>query len=166
VVVVVDVVVVGPPVVVVGAAVVVVGPPVVVVVVDVVVVGAAVVVVGAAVVVVGAAVVVVDVGSGAHSTVTRRPVATDLAQAAPISLEPRPSVKRAFGAVMKARTSLPALMWTSSPVTLSNGVGVAASGSNVVSFPNHAFPPTLMVDWLPPVTLRRTCRPVLMLQKV
>jgi hypothetical protein len=101
-------------------------------------------------------VVVVAVGSGAQSTTTLRPVASDLAQAAPTSMEPRPKTKRALGAVMKARTSLWALTWSLSPVTLSNGVGVPESGSKLVSFPSHTAPPTLIVDWVPPVTLKRT----------
>jgi len=101
-------------------------------------------------------VVVVAVGSGAQSTTTLRPVESDLAQAAPTSMEARPKSRCALGAVMKARTSLWAPTWSLSPVTLSNGVGVPESASKLVSFPSRTGPPTLIVDWVAPVTLNCT----------
>ena len=101
-------------------------------------------------------VVVVAVGSEAQSTTTLRPVESDLAQAAPTSMEPRPKSRCALGAVMKARTSLWAPTWSLSPVTLSNGVGVPESCSKLVSFPSRTSPPTLIVDWVAPVTLSCT----------
>jgi hypothetical protein len=97
-------------------------------------------------------VVVVTGTSGAHLTVTLRLPLSVRAHAAPVNVVPRPMLSFALGAVMNARTSSCAPKCTTSPATLSSGVGVDPSGPSVVSLPSRTSPPTLIVDWLLPTT--------------
>src|SRR5262249_25877953 len=91
-------------------------------------------------------VVVVLATSGAHRMSTFLLPASVLAQAAPVNVMERPRPRRAFGAVMKARTLALAARCTVSPPTFRSGVGVLPVGPNVVVFSSRTVPCTLIVD--------------------
>ena len=105
-------------------------------------------------------VVVVLATSGAHRMSTFLLPASVLTQAAPVNVMELPRPRRAFGAVMKARTLSLAARCTVSPPTLRSGVAASPVGPKVVSFSSRTLPCTLIVDWPVPETVMLACLPV------